>query len=232
MKGKTTNKGYAKKPYKKPKWYRKKYDAIGLAKKALQGLWYVKGMINCEKHKMEFSDISGYNIPNTGNVSLLSGIAIDDTDSGRTGNSILARGLYYNYLIRNATSSPQTSSIVRIIIFQDTQQVSDSFPISTTTGLLEYTSGPRVVNSPLDSNTVGRFNILYDRTHNLDTVNEVQKKASGYIPLRTHLRYNGSSSSDVQKNNIYMISMADTTTGALNNPVMVSFVSRLYFYDN
>jgi len=209
-------------------FYNKKYSALDLAKKALAGLSYVKGMINCERHKMEFSDVSAPTITNTGNVYHLTGVNQDDTDSGRTGNSLLARGLYYSYTIRNS-NTPLTFTTVRVMIIQDQQQISDSSP-SNITGILEYTSGPRVVNSPLDSATVGRWKILHDSRLELDTVSQPQVSRTGYIPLRHHIRYNGTGSADIQKGGIYCIFMADQA--AANNPFLWQMQTRLYFYDN
>jgi len=211
-------------------FYNKKYSALELAKKALAGLAYIKGMINCEKHKMEFSDASGQNVLNTGTVYHLTGVGQDDTDSGRTGNSVLARGLYLSYTIRNSTVSPLPVSTVRVLVIQDQQQISDTGP-GNVTGILEYTSGPRVVTSPLDSATVGRWNILYDKRHELDTVNNPQDMVSTYIKLRSHLRYNGSGAGDIQKHGIYAIFISSDASGT-SNPIIYQMQSRLYFYDN
>jgi len=211
-------------------FYNKKYSALELAKKALAGLAYVKGMINCEKHKMEFSDVSGPNISNTGTIYHLTGVGQDDTDSGRTGNSLLARGLYFSYTIRNSTSSPLAVTTVRVMLIQDQQQISDTGPGSVT-GILEYASGPRVVNSALDSSTVGRWNILYDKRHELDTINNPQDMVSTYIKLRTHLRYNGAGPGDIQKHGIYAVFLSSDAAGT-SNPIIYQMQSRLYFYDN
>ena len=179
---------------------------------------------------MEFSDASGQNVQNTGTIYHLTGVGQNDTDSGRTGNSILARGLYFSYTIRNSTVSPLPVSTVRVLVLQDQQQISDLGP-SNITGVLEYTSGPRVVTSPLDSETVGRWTILYDKRHELDTVNNPQDMVSTYIKLRSHLRYNGAGVGDIQKHGIYAFFISSDAAGT-SNPIIYQMQSRLYFYDN
>lgn len=227
-KGKKQRGGYKRKSSKA--WYNKSYTPLQLAQKALAGVNYIKGMINCEKHKMEFSDITGSAISNTSTVYHLTGVSQDDSDSGRTGNSILVRGLKVGYTIRVNTSSPATSSCVRVIVLMDTQQLSDTQPLANLTGLLEYPSGVRVVESPLDSTTVGRFKILLDKKHYIDTVQNVQAIYNTYIPMQSHIRYNGNGAGDIQKNGIYAFVFCDTAVSG--NPLLVSLVSRLYFYDN
>lgn len=227
---KQNKRGYVRKTKKSTDWYNKKYTALDLAKKALSSIAYIKGMINCERHKMEFSDITGTAISNTSTVYHLTGVNQDDTDSGRTGNSILARGLKFGYTIRVNTSSPAPSSCVRIIVLMDTQQLSDTQPLANLTGLLEYPSGVRVVESTLDSSTVGRFKILLDKKHYIDTVQNVQAVFNTYIPMQEHIRYNGTGAGDIQKNGLYAFVFCDTAVAG--NPLLISLVSRLYFYDN
>lgn len=211
------------------KTYPRTSKAISLANKALKGIKYIQGMINCEKHKMEFSEATTTTILNTGTVYHLSGVVQDDTDSGRSGNSILARGLLFTYTLRNAASTPLSFTTVRVLVVQDQQQLSDAGPANIT-GVLEYTSGVRVVNSPLDSQTVGRWKVLYNRVHDMDTVNNPQVNIKKYIPMKKHIRYNGAGAGDIQKAGIYAFFICSDSS--LSNPVIYQMSSRLYFYDN
>ena len=121
--------GYRRK--KSTKWYRKKYDAISIAKHAAKGVWYLKGLVNSEMfHNQQTGSTT---VPNTGVLTLLNGMAQNDTSSGRTGNSILMRNVFLRLVLTQHPNA--TSTVYRVMLVLDKQQISDTSP--TITNILE-----------------------------------------------------------------------------------------------
>jgi len=213
-----------KRPYKKSykrktPWYNKRYNALQLATQAAKGVWYLKGLVNSEMlhHDRTETNVS---ISSTGSILNLVAIGQGDTAaSNRTGNSILMR----NHLtrIRFTKSSAATTTIVRYMIFQDTQQVGDTSP--AVTDVLDTAD----VDSPLNLAASGRFKVLCNKTISLHSNYPIFHKET-YKSLYSHIRYNGTTSSDIQKNGLYMLVIADQAT---NVPVM-DLWSRIGYHDN
>jgi hypothetical protein len=215
---------------KKPVTISDAQAAWQLAKRAWEGLKYIKGLVNSELYKFD-------TVQNP-NVALLSGgyfnsfnlIPLGDGDNGRTGNSILCKGVRFACSIRNATASPIPWTRVRIMIIMDTQTISDvTSPFIT--DIVEST-GASVCLSALNSETVGRYNVMYDKLFTMDTVNKPQLVIKKNIKLMKHIRFNGTGATDVQKNNIFYVILCDNVNVAFNNPVLEQVTTRLFYHDN
>lgn len=218
-------KKYSKKPYNKVKkytpWYEAKYTPKQLAKYAIDGLWKLKGLVNSEMYKFDVTE-SGTPVVSAGTYAvLLSPIAIGDGPSDRTGNSIFVRALnIHGQLIFNSSgSSPQ---FVRVAIVIDTQQVADTSASYTTL----YNSS--TYNSHVNVATAGRYKILYSRVFELDNVNNLSRMMNINIPMRHHVRFNGTASTDIQKGGLYILASSSEAT---NGPT-IKYESRLSFHDN
>lgn len=201
-------------------WYRQKYTPLGLAKKALAGVWRLKGLVNSEKFKL---DTSGFVSPTTsGLVNSLCAVAVGDSDNSRTGNSIFCRSLNGKIKIdRNTNVSAPNAQMVRISVIVDSQQVGDTAPSFTT--IYENNN----VISHLNNDTVGRFKVLYSKVLSVDS-DDPQRYLEVNIPMRHHIRFNGTASSDIQKGGIYMVTTADDAT---YGPTL-TYEWRLAYHDN
>lgn len=199
-------------------WYRKKYDAMSLAAKAAKGVWYLKGLVNSELLKSDSA--SSTTISNTGSIIRLVDIAQGDGEGQRTGNSILVRGINLKLAFNQNASA--TDTLYRIIIFKDTQQIADTSPAIT--DLLATAS----TLAPLNASTVGRFKIMKNWFFHTSNASDTVRNISWYMNMRMHMRYNGSASTDYQKNGIYLLVLSDQAT---NTPT-VYYNKRVTYHDN
>lgn len=204
--------------------------AWALAKKAYQGLKYIKTLVNSELYKYDTISTPNTAITGSGYNASFVDIAIGDGDNARTGNSILVKGVRLTGSFRNNTTSPVPWTRVRVMIVRDTQEVADTLYPSVS-DLLENT-GASICLSPLNSNTVGRFTVLYDKVFTLDTLNKPQGIVKAYCPINKHVRYNGSGNTDIQKGNIFYMIICDNTNVSYNNPVLEQIQTRTYYHDN
>lgn len=193
-------------------------SALSLAKTAVREIWKLKGLINSEKKK--FDRTEGAKTPdNTGIVDNLVGIAQGDGDQDRNGNSIYVRSVNIKGNIKiNAAAS---NTFIRVSVVQDTQQIADTVPAWTDI----YESAD--VNAHLNNLTVGRFKVLKDRTFRLDA-DDPGKMFEINLPMRHHVRYNGSATSDIQKGAIYLCMVSNEPA---NTPTL-SYQSRVSYHDN
>lgn len=198
-------------------WYNRKYSPGDVAYKAWNMAKYLKGLINVEHQKVDTSiaTTSG----TTPAVVQLNAIAVGDAEGSRTGNSILQKYVYMKVTTKLNVSS--NYSRLRLVLVQDKQQVGDTSP--SYTDVYESASPMALINKL----TVGRYSILYDRTFNLDA-NNAQLLQDKYIPINNHARYNGTASTDIQKNGLYLMYISDDNT---NQPT-ISVNARLCYIDN
>lgn len=185
---------------------------------AINGL---KGLVNSEMHKFDSAAITNSNILNTGNVDGLCKVAVGDTFADRTGNSIYARALNINGLLSWNSASATGPQYVKLSVVKDMQQVSDTDPaygdIYESTTTLGH----------LNSATVGRFKILWTRTYVLQ-YDRQQIPFKINLPMRHHIRYNGTAGTDIQKGDLYITYLGTSS----NNYPLISYRSRLSFHDN
>nr|UOF80444.1 capsid protein [Cressdnaviricota sp.] len=191
-----------------------------IAQAAWSGVKYLRTLVNSEVHKWDFT--------NTGTLSTtpvilnFTGIAQDDTASGRTGNSILIA--YFAFRMSVTIHASATNSVVRCIIFKDKQQISDTAP--TAADLLSITTNPL---SFYNANKVGRFQVLSDKIYTLSASGAASVRYfKFYKKLNSHMRFNGSASTDIEKGGIYALLMSDQAT---NTPAM-SYTGRIAWHDN
>lgn len=219
---------YRKRGYRRRRvaWYNRKYSVAQLASKALKGVRYLKGLVNSEKFKHDLIG-SGTHI-NTGTMTHLTGIAIGDGDGQRTGNSIFVR----NVSIRGALIRPGPPAFtamdvrVRMMLLIDKQQVGDTAP--TPADVLASTGTSNSVYSHLNPATVGRFTILRSRLYAL-TEDNPTIPINWNVNLRHHVRYNGSTGTDIQRGGIYLLII---TTAPSGNGAAFDRAIRVSYHDN
>lgn len=210
-----------RKPKRKVQWYNKKYSTKDLAKKAIEGVYQLKGIINSEKKKFDASVWSGNEATTAGlTSSAVMAIGQGDTIGSRNGNSILAKYLSIRgYAVTGQTTDQQ----LLFYVIMDTQQIADTSP-----SFSDIFSGSGV-NIFLNAATVGRFKILKKiRISHISTTQN--RPLSCDISLGNHhIRYNGTGSADLQKGGIYLIAVSNQATGLC--PVLY-MNTRLVYYDN
>lgn len=200
-------------------WYNRKYSPMDIASKAWRTAKYLKGLINVEHQKLDTVVLAG----TQSNIALVSNIVAlgtGDTEGSRTGNSILVK---YAYLKLSATLNSSASfTKLRVVLVRDKQQIGDTAPAYS--DVYDTAGGTQAFLNKL---TVGRFDILYDRLVDLDD-NNPQRIVEKYIPLNSHIRFNGSASTDVQKGGLYVMLLSDQAT----NTPSVTCLTRVMYIDN
>ena len=210
--------GYRRRRGRRTAWYNKKYSTAQIARAAWRSAKYIRGLVNSEMFHHDRED-TAINLPNTGIVVPLVLIAQGDGTSARTGNSILAKSLLMRMRLRLHSSA--TTTIVRYLLVRDRQQVADTDP--TISDLLVSAD----VDSPNNTNTGGRFKILLNRTVALHSARPLYHKEF-FAKMMVHIKWNGSTIYDIQKNGIYLVVISDQAT---NYPVL-DLYSRLSYHDN
>lgn len=194
--------------------------AVSMASAALRGLNKVRGLVNAEMYKFDSS--IAVNIADTGTVQPLTQIPQGDGDNQRTGNSIFCRAWNLKGLLGRTTAGDSVQQ-VRLSVVMDTQQIGDTAPSITD---IYESSSPY---AHLNSNTVGRFKVLYSKNFILDAASGLGKNVNINIPMRHHVRYNGTSQSDIQKGGLYLVFSSTQTTS--DYPTLTGEY-RLSYHDN
>jgi hypothetical protein len=207
---------------KKPAWYNQKYSTMQIAQKAWKATKYLKGLVNSEMLHVDTSNVLGVN---AGAIFHLTGIAQGDTDAGRTGNSLLLKNIYLRGICE-INSAVTGDSRVLLALVKDTQQISD-----TTPALTDIFQNSTSTETMLKLNNSGRFKILWRKTYVLSIASGGRNalEINKYFKVYDHVRFNGSSSSDIQKNGYYLTVI--TSEVAANAPT-VSITSRIGYHDN
>lgn len=199
-------------------WYNRKYNAMQLAAKAAKGVWYLKGLVNSEM--MHNQQTGATTVPSTGVVTLLNGMAQNDSTSGRTGNSILMRNVFLRMVFTQNVLAGATQ--YRIMLLLDKQQVGDTSP---TMGDILETVNPL---SPLATASVGRFTVMKNWVFTTDDTKSQTRVLELYKDFRLHTRYNGSANTDIQKNGLYLVMLSNEPT----NAPRVDYTWKVGYHDN
>lgn len=182
---------------------------------AYRGVKGLRALVNSE----EFVFDTGYNnttVANTAIFTQLNNIAQGDGQSARTGNSILMKRLHRTEFTILTGSA---NAVVREILFLDKQQIADTTP--TVTDILESASPYALLNKL----TKYRFQILEDNFYTLSTAARPTRTMRSSKYLHKHAKYNGTASTDIEKNGLYKMIISDVAVG-------IGGSYRLYYHDN
>lgn len=158
----------------------------------------------------------------TGMVIPMTSIAQGDAVAGRTGNSIFVRSINMKvYFFLNPST---IGTVFRMAIIKDNQQLSDTTPTITEI----YGAASPSVTAPLNVNTAGRFSVLKSWFFAMDDSKTQFRLINHYHTLRHHVRYNGTSGSDVQKGGLYLVIWCNEGT----NAPTVQYDIRTSYHDN
>lgn len=201
-------------------WVRKGVSVGEMAAGALRGVGYLYGLVNSELYKLDTA-ITG-SLPDTAGVNSLVAIAQGDGVNARTGNSIFVRSINWKGQCFRTTSG-NAGQTVKLALIMDTQQVGDTAPAFSD---IYQSTTPY---SHLNSSNVGRFKVLASKIICLSSTGELIKNFEINVPMRHHVRYNGTASTDIQKGGLYVAYVSDQVT--TNYPSLQSTV-RVSYHDN
>lgn len=202
-------------------WYNKKYSVSQMASRALRGVNYIRGLVNSEMFK--YDTTASLAVTTSGNMDLINDMAQGDGDNTRTGNSIYIRQVDIRGELVMDTDA--TSTTVRLMLVCDTQQIGDTAP--GVGDVLDSALNTFSVYRPLNSDTVGRFNVLYARNYILNP----QRPSCLFRifrKMRLHTRFNGIAATDIQRNGLYLLAISNEATNA---PAVV-YTCRVSYHDN
>lgn len=203
----------------KSSWKRYASSSYDVASKALKTALMVKKLINVEFKKHD--DLNEGTVSSTGSVHDFTEIAQGDAKNERVGNSLKTRNMTLRGQLRHNSAGDQVQNL-RLILVRDTQTVADGAP-----GFSDVVDDTGNVFSYLNADTVGRFDILHTLVLTVTDQNPSRtfKWNSG---KQFHVRYNGSASTDIQRNGIYLLVYSDKAT---NTPTLQT-AWRMSYIDN
>lgn len=206
---------------RKTPWYGKKYSALQLASKAWTAAKYLKGLVNSERMYADRTCTLGAARSNVWGLTLL---GQGDSVGQRTGNSMLLRSIYIRGFCQ-INSSVTGNTRITLMIVRDNQQQPDTTPLVTD---ILKTEDP---DSMINTNTAGRYKIvwrkniaLYPQSTGSGSVRDIQK----YFKLYDHVRFNGTTSTDIQKHGYYLVMVTSEST---NFPT-IDIETRIGYHDN
>jgi len=214
---------YRRKTYRRKNaaWYNKKYSTMQLAQKAWTATKYLKGLVNSEMLHKDTNITLG---ATQSRILQIVDITQNNLDSGRTGNSLLLKNIYFRGQL-TINSAVTSNTRVTLALIKDKQQVADTPPALT--DIFMSSTDPDTL---LNLNTTGRFKIKWRKTYTLTPVGGGRNcyDITKYWKLYDHVRYNGPASTDIQRNGYYL---AIITSEAVNFPT-VNLNNRVGYHDN
>lgn len=199
-------------------------SAMATATAAYYGVQRLRGLVNSEMNKADYGAAPTVSDNPAQTLIHLSAVAIGDSASQRTGNSIYARALNGTLTFERSAASTTVATYVRMMLVQDTQQIADS-------GGASLTAVSDVLQSDWESHlnqaTVGRFKVLKSK---IIMLNSQYPSATLKFnkAMRHHIRYNGTLSSDIQRGGLYLVLLSNEAT----NVPTVRYNIRLSYHDN
>lgn len=202
-------------------------NAMYYAKAAWRGVKYIKGLVNSEMYHLD-TNLAGAEILSDGAYAgHLTALAQGDGDGARTGSTVYVKGLHINGSIVQ-DSDGATAQSVRIMVVQDTQQVADTVPTPSV-----WLSGTGGFLAHLNPVNLGRFTVLYDKIINVYAASAGAPNLKTFeisLPLATHVHYNGTAGTDIQKNGLYIGAISSQATAG-TGPIL-AYNARLSYHDN
>lgn len=145
----------------------------------------------------------------------------------RVGQQITAKRLTGRYIVKYNGAN----SMARVIIVQYKKQSSSSTP-SLAKIVENYSAGTGSVWSPYSftNQFTENFRVLYDKSHAIEASNQAAVRELS-IPLNFKIAYNGTLTTDIEKNGIYMFMLSDQTVASGLGP-LISYGMRLAYTDD
>lgn len=144
--------------------------------------------------------------------SLVSGIVQGDTDQTRNGDKIRVQSIAWNMDFAVATNETG-GTIIRFFIVYDRRPNGAQ---ATYTNVLNAANTRALMN--LDTQYLGRFQVLYDQTFLLDTADNQYAKCKGYRKVNLPVWYNANTGAigDVQRGNLFAMIITQNNDQNMN----------------
>lgn len=206
---------YRKRSYKpRTRWQNYKVGLQQLAKDVQS----VKNMVNVEYKNHDVEQTTAVNSNTSGSIYELNWVNQGDGTETRDGSMFRMKSLELRYLLSNTGTS---NIVARVMIICNTDGSEPSLG-----GILDQTTQP--VISPRNLDNRSRYICLYDKLHSLSPSGQDTLARKVFKPLDMKVLITGAtaSTSNVEKNGLYLVIMADTT-GSNHR-----FQSRIRYIDN
>lgn len=210
----------SRKTSRRTPWYKKKYNAMQIASKALSGVNYIRGLVNSE---LKFHDVeSSTTFSNSGAMINLTEIAGGSGDAQRNGNSIFVRYITLRGIM--AANTNASYNTCRMIVFID-KDTSGTTP--TASDVLATTTTGFVPIAPLNDTNRARYKVLTSKLVLLSP-SDYNEPFKSYMNIRHHVRYNSATATDTDKGQIYCLFVSDQDTLT----PLYTLHSRVAYHDN
>lgn len=186
----------------------------------------VQSFAEKKSHIEEFDDDMHWD----GTVTSLVDIAQGTDVNKRIGDQIQITGVLFHAGIKGKLAND--SSAVCLMLIQDLQQASDAIP--TPASILHATGNNRAPYSPLSAIHKGRYKVLWRHNTVVSGIGDGADIVSikRYLKLNVRVRYNGTTSSDYQKNALYLLAISDyDDTGEPTTMPTLRGWCRVYYTD-
>lgn len=194
------------------------------ASKALALAKHLKTIVNVEFKNHDIQATSDA-LAITPAITQLTNIAIGDTTNTRDGSSLKLVSLMFNYTLISSASA--VSSHVRVLLVHDRQTNEAIYVIGD---LLQDTSANDNIVSPRNLDNSHRFQVLYDRVHNLSVGGNSTKSYKFFKKLQLKIRYDNAAAAitSLTQSSLSLVTMTNEPT---NVPVITHHI-RLRYVDN
>lgn len=180
--------------------------------------------------------------------SLLSGMADGNNYNQRIGNEVVSNRIFFQYRLFNpayADSPPAAPAQVRMLLLWDKQfngfegGVFNIFTgtspttLELSTALLDNRSGMISINAPYNQNTKDRFQILYDKVHNMNHGSDIYgvvHNVKKMIPLHNaKVKYSDATSGQatLPSRNLVLVYFDSLST----EPTNINWTMRYFYTD-
>lgn len=213
-------------PKRKPKkvYRKKKGAASALAVRTARTVRRIAKKVDGARHFVDVASVFANMDDSAEAAVLLNGVAQGDDEQKRNGDQIKGSYLVVRGTLFRAAAANQLSDICRIVVVRDKMQRSDTAPAYT--DVFQNASWQAHMNWQ----NRGRFELLYDKIFEIDANNPSQTFRA-IIPTPYKVRFNGSASTDIERNGIYIMGIGSDATAGGDGP-QLSYNTRFVFFDN
>jgi len=179
-------------------------------------------------------EVKAFNVESTaqniiGTVGSIVPVSLCDLAQGvdqqqRVGDTITARNAHVQYQVLYNTN-PVGAQFIRVVIFQDFRGQYTQVPSWSSTGTGVF-AGSGFSNA--DVGNLGRFKILYDKTHVLDSIDHYGEWEKFNLPINTPIHFEGSGATSGTKGRLWIMYYSNQT---VNFPT-INFNSQLRYTDD
>lgn len=167
-------------------------------------------------------------IPNTGNVSLLNGIANGFSYFNRVGIQTYNEFLEYRLNIDEGVAATPANNTTRISFVID-EQVNGALP--SYSDIFQDTSSTSNYTSPINWNNQDRFTIIGDFYIDSNTQNELKNTITGAYNLQFITQFTGTGNgiANINTKALYIVSCSSSAAGS--QPTLFG-TTRIHYDDN